>query len=377
MNYFSEQGLTYQEAIEKVRNKYGENIKILNHKSIMIGGFLGLFRKEGVQIEGYISQDPFKKRTGKLEEEKEKFLQAAGAKNSSTLNDLMKAVTDIKTKLDEGDFSSDEPHPSISRIEKLLSKNDFSASYIREVIEKIKKNVSLEDLDNFNLVLKKVREFIRETINIFPDTPPLTTPRIFILVGPTGVGKTTTIAKLAAINSLGINTKPLSVRIITIDTYRIGAKKQIETYGEIMSVPVVSAENYDQLRKYIALYSENVDLVLVDTIGKSPKDYKNLAEMKELLDACGTTAEAHLAISSVTKVSDIHEIMQQYESFKYSSVIITKLDETHCSGNIISALSEKHKHVSYITTGQTVPHDIKYATGDLLLEHLGALNIVK
>ena len=377
MNYFSEQGLTYQEAIEKVRNKYGENIKILNHKSILIGGFLGLFRKEGIQIEGYISQDPFKKKTVKLEEEKEKFLQVASAKSSSTLNDLMKAVNDIKTKLDDGDFSSDESHSSISKIENMLSKNDFSAAYIKDVIEKIKKNVSLEDLDNFNLVLKKVREFIRETINIYPDTPPLTTPRIFILVGPTGVGKTTTIAKLAAINSLGINTKPLSVRIITIDTYRIGAKKQIETYGEIMSVPVVSAENYDQLRKYIALYSENVDLVLVDTIGKSPKDYKNLADMRELLDACGTTAEAHLAISSVTKASDIHEIMQQYESFKYSSVIITKLDETHCSGNIISALSEKHKTVSYITTGQTVPHDIKYATAELLLEHLGALNIVK
>ena len=377
MNYFSEQGLTYQEAITKAKSKYGSDIKIMSHKSIMLGGFLGMFRKEGVQIDGYISQDPYRKKPVKLEEEKEKLLQAAGAKSGSTLNEIMKAVNDIRVKLDEGDFASDDPHPTIKKIEMLLEKNDFSASYIREIVEKIKKNVSLEDLDNFNLVLKRVRDFIRDTIKIFPDTPPLTTPRIFILVGPTGVGKTTTIAKLAAINSLGINTKPLSVRIITIDTYRIGAKKQIETYGEIMSVPVVSAENFDQLRKYIALYSENVDLVLVDTIGKSPRDYKNLAEMKELLDACGTTAEAHLAVSSTTKVSDIYEIMQQFESFKYSSVIITKLDETHRSGNIISALTEKHKSVSYITTGQTVPHDIKYATEEILLDHLGELNIVK
>ena len=377
MNYFTEQGYTFQEAISKARGKYGNEIKILSHKSVLLGGFLGMFRKEGVQIEGYISQDPFKKKSVNLEEEKEKLLQAAGARSSSTLNELMKAVNDIKIKLDEGPASSDEPHPTISKIEKLLEKNDFSPSYIREIIEKIKKNVSLEDLDNFNLVLKKVRGFIKETITVYPDTPPLTTPRIFILVGPTGVGKTTTIAKLAAINSLGINTKPLSVRIITIDTFRIGAKKQIETYGEIMSVPVVCAENFDQLRKHIALYSENVDLILVDTIGKSPKDYKNLAEMKEMLDACGTTAEAHLAVSSTTKVSDIHEIMQQFESFKYSSVIITKLDETRCSGNIISALSEKHKPLSYITTGQKVPHDIKYATEDILLENLGELNIVK
>ncbi len=377
MNYFTEQGFTFQEAISKAKNKYGNDIKIMSHKSILLGGFLGMFRKEGVQIEGYISQDPFRKKNVKLEEEKEKLLHAAGARGGSTLNELMKAVNDIKTKLDESSFSADEPHPTISRIEKMLEKNDFSSSYIRETIEKIKKNISLEDLDNFNLVLKKVRDLIKETINVFPEAPPLTTPRIFILVGPTGVGKTTTIAKLAAINSLGINTKPLSVRIITIDSFRIGAKKQIETYGEIMSVPVVCAENFEQLRKYIALYSENVDLVLVDTIGKSPKDYKNLAEMKEMLDACGTTAEAHLAVSSTTKVSDIHEIMQQFESFKYSSVIITKLDETRCSGNIISALREKHKPISYITTGQKVPHDIKYATADILLDNLGELNIVK
>ena len=377
MNYFTEQGLTFQEAISKAKNKYGNDIKIMSHKSILLGGFLGMFRKEGVQIEGYISQDPYRKKTVKLEEEKEKLLQAAGARGGSTLNELMKAVNDIKTKLDEGPLSSDEPHPTITKIEKLLEKNDFSASYIRDIIEKIKKNVSLEELDNFNLVLRKVRGFIKETIQIYPDSPPLTTPRIFILVGPTGVGKTTTIAKLAAINSLGINTKPLSVRIITIDTFRIGAKKQIETYGEIMSVPVVSAENYDQLRKYIALYSENVDLILVDTIGKSPKDYKNLAEMKEMLDACGTTAEAHLAVSSTTKVSDINEIMQQFESFKYNSVIITKLDETRCSGNLISALSDKHKPVSFITTGQKVPHDIKYATEEILMDNLGELNIVK
>ncbi len=377
MNYFTEQGLTFQEAISKAKSKYGNDIKIMSHKSILLGGFLGMFRKEGVQIEGYISQDPYRKKTVKLEEEKEKLLQAAGARGGSTLNELMKAVNDIKTKLDEGPLSSDEPHPTITKIEKLLEKNDFSASYIRDIIEKIKKNVSLEELDNFNLVLRKVRGFIKETIQIYPDSPPLTTPRIFILVGPTGVGKTTTIAKLAAINSLGINTKPLSVRIITIDTFRIGAKKQIETYGEIMSVPVVSAENYDQLRKYIALYSENVDLILVDTIGKSPKDYKNLAEMKEMLDACGTTAEAHLAVSSTTKVSDINEIMQQFESFKYNSVIITKLDETRCSGNLISALSDKHKPVSFITTGQKVPHDIKYATEEILMDNLGELNIVK
>ena len=374
MNYFSEQGLTYTDAIEKVRTKYGENIRILNHKSVMIGGFMGLFKKEGIQIDGYIPQDPFQKKNSKLEEEKEKIIQAA--KGNNTLNEVFKLVNEIKTKLDEAPAQNEQPHESISRLEKILQKNDFSFSYISYITEKIKKNIALDDLNNFNFILKKTREWIRETINIYPDRPPLTTPKIFILVGPTGVGKTTTIAKLAAINALGMQPKPLSVRIITIDNYRIGAKEQIEKYGEIMSVPVVSANNFKDVKKNIALFSRDVDLILIDTIGKSPHDYKKLAEMKEILAACGTTAEFHLAISAVTKVSDIFEIMQQFESFKYNSVVVTKLDETCRAGNIISALYEAHKSVSYITTGQTVPNDIKYANVELFLEHLSEFNTV-
>ena len=373
MNYFSEQGLTYTEAIEKVRTKYGENIRILSHKSVMVGGFLGLFKKEGVQIDGYISQDPFQKKNSKLEEEKEKIIQAA--KGSNTLNEVLKAVNEIKIKLDEAPSQNEQQHESITRLEKILQKNDFSFSYISYITEKIKKNIALDDLNNFNFILKKTREWIRETISIYPDKPPLTTPRIFVLVGPTGVGKTTTIAKLAAINKY-MQQKPLSVRIITIDNYRIGAKEQIETYGETMGVPVVSAHNVKDVKKNVALFSSDVDLILVDTIGKSPHDYRKLAEMKEILDACGTTAEFHLAISAVTKVSDIFEIMQQFESFKYSSVVVTKMDETCRAGNIISALYEARKSVSYITTGQNVPNDIKYAAVELFLEHLSEFNTV-
>ncbi|MCL2704972.1 MAG: flagellar biosynthesis protein FlhF [Spirochaetaceae bacterium] len=372
MNYFTEQGLTYTDAIEKVKIKYGENIQILNRKSIMVGGFLGLFQKEGVQIEGIISQNPFQKKNPKLEEEKEKLIQAA--KGNTAINEVLKVMNEIKDKLDESPSNNEQQHENIKKVEKILQRNDFSFSYIAYITDKIKKNIALDDINNFNYLLKKVREWIRETINIYPDNPPLTTPKIFILVGPTGVGKTTTIAKLAAINAY--RTKPLSVRIITIDNYRIGAKEQIEKYGEIMSVPVVSAENTEQLKKNIALFSHDVDLILIDTIGKSPHDYKKLAEMREILAACGTTAEFHLAISAITKVSDIFEIMQQFESFKYSSIVVTKLDETWHAGNIISALHETHKPVSYITTGQSVPHDIKYATEELFLEHLSEFNTI-
>lgn len=373
MNYFSEQGYTYQEVVNKVKQKYGDNYKILGTKYVMLGGFLGLFKREGVQLEGYISKETYIKKNPSLEEEKEKFLQAA--KGKSTLDEVLKQVTELKNAIEKkpmGDGT--EKHETLVKVEKILEKNDFSFYYINEIIDKIKKNIPLADLDNFSLVLKKVRDWIRETINIYPDTKPLTIPRIFILVGATGVGKTTTIAKLAAINALQ---KKLSVRIITIDSYRIGAKEQIEKYGDIMGVPVIAAENFEQLKKNIALFSRDVDLILIDTIGKSPKDYKKLAEMKELLDACGTTAEVHLAISAVTKVSDIFEIMQQFESFRYNSIVITKLDETCHAGNIISAIYQSGKKVSYITTGQNVPNDIKYADTEIFLEHLCDFNTAR
>ena len=107
--------------------------------------------------------------------------------------------------------------------------------------------------------------------------------KIVIVVGPTGVGKTTTIAKLAAIYGLGDGRTPARrVRIVTIDNYRIAAKQQIETYAEIMRIPVSLVESAEELRKNIALY-QDTDLILVDTIGRSPRDLGKLAEMKEIL----------------------------------------------------------------------------------------------
>jgi flagellar biosynthesis protein FlhF len=185
-----------------------------------------------------------------------------------------------------------------------------------------------------------------------------------IQVGPTGVGKTTTIAKLAAIFSLGAapGMQPLSVRIITIDAFRMGAKEQIEKYADILFIPVSAPKDQADLRKTLALYREDVDLILVDTIGRSPQDAVELGEMKILLDACGSQAEVYLALSAATKYSDIRDILRQFEPFRYRSVIVTKLDETKRIGNVISALSEGGKSAAYITYGQVVPHGLETAT---------------
>jgi len=164
------------------------------------------------------------------------------------------------------------------------------------------------------------------------------------------------------------------VRILTIDNYRIGAKQQIEIYGEIMGIPVAFAESPQDFKKYLDLYHD-VDLVFVDTIGKSPKDFAKLGEMRELLRESGTGSSVHLALSATTKTSDIYEILRQFEPFNYQSVVLTKLDETTRIGNVVSVLFEKQKSISFVTDGQGVPQDIARASVVKLLTNLEGFRI--
>ena len=335
---------------------------------------MGLFTREGIELTGYISQAKNKD----LEAEKKKIL--SNVKSDQTLQQVLKEVQELKQQMTSDIRPEAEQHPSLDRIEELLIRNDFSVRYIRSMMSRIKKEFSLDDLDNYDLVQDRVVFWIADDITIF-DERFVSKPKIVALVGPTGVGKTTTIAKLAAMYGIAGGqrgaerggqrggSRQKSVRMITIDNYRIGARQQIETYGDIMGIPVSCVETFQDLRKKIALY-QDVDLILVDTIGKSPKDYLKLAEMRELLDACGSDAHIYLAVSSTTKTADLLEVLQQFEPFKYEALVLTKLDETMHVGNIVSAMFERNKPLAYLTTGQVVPQDIEPANVVELLMHL-------
>ncbi|MFQ3620030.1 MAG: flagellar biosynthesis protein FlhF [Spirochaetales bacterium] len=375
MQYFTEQAYTHREALEKIRQKYGDQAKILTHRTIRIGGFLGFFAKEGVEITGYVANEVPRKKGLDLEEEKKKILstvQIVPKVPDITLKEVLKEVQAIKEKLEIPVPKQMEAHATLQRIEELLRENDFTDSYIRRILERIKKEFSLEQLDNFEMVEDRVVDWIGESIQIYQERN-LGKPRIFIIVGPTGVGKTTTIAKLAALYGVS-SPRPEKVRIITIDNYRIAAKAQIETYGNIMGVPVACAETYAELKKVLALYND-VDRIFIDTIGKSPRDFVKLAEMKEMLEAAEGRATLHLAISATTKAADIREIMSQFEPFEYASIIITKMDETSRIGTILSTVGERGKPISYITNGQRVPQDLEVATQVRLLVRLQSFRI--
>ncbi len=370
MQYFTEQAASHREALDLVRNKYGDAAQVLSHKTVRLGGFLGFFARECVEVTGYLRpdrpQDAKMAPKQDFEEEKRKIL--AQAKADQALQQVLAEIQGIRDKLDEKPAAAAEAgdHDTIRRVDALLALNDFTESFRREAVARLRKDFSLEALGDVDEVESAALEWVGDSILLWEgpngsSSPDKRGPRILALVGPTGVGKTTTIAKLAAIHAVGIGGgKPQSVRMITIDNYRIGARQQIETYGDIMGVPVSCVETAEDLRKTIAMHSD-ADLVLVDTVGKSPRDAVRLAEMQRVLAACGPKAETHLALSATTKASDMVQIMRQFEPFDYKAVVITKLDETNRIGNAISALAERGKPISYITNGQSVPQNIERA----------------
>jgi len=404
MEYIVEQGESRMDCELKIAQKYNRPFKIIKQKEIRVGGFFGFFSKPGVEVEFYFTQPTYKNPltngyhintpvswhasqgqpdyygqsnyaglsgtaglnpSGDLEEEKRKVLAAArneiSANGREASQQILDTLKELKDKIESG--GKKEEHPSFIRAADLLNQNDFSQNYINTMIDRLRKELTLADLDNTGVVEETLLEWIGESISIYNDEETHQKPKIMVLVGPTGVGKTTTISKLAAIFGIGTDEIPaIEVRMITIDAFRIGAQFQLESTGNIMQIPVICVDSKQELRKEIAINSECTDLFLIDTIGKSPKDAVKLGEMKEILDGCPRYAHFHLVISANTKTSDIKDIMRQFEPFNYRSVVLTKMDETDRIGNVISALAEKRKPVSYLTDGQTVPVDIRRAS---------------
>jgi flagellar biosynthesis protein FlhF len=378
MQYFTIQARSNREAIDKMKITYGEDARILTHRSVRLGGFLGLFSSEGVEVTGYLSEDGNRKRKAEVEEQKRAILD--GVKKEQTLQALLQEIQGLRESLDNRPAAppahAPELHPSLRQLEELMASNEFAPDYIAGLRERARREFSLEALDNYPLLMNAAVGWIGERIDI---DPPLSFAargaKILIVVGPTGVGKTTTIAKLAAIFGLGDGRTPARrVRIITIDNYRIAAKQQIETYAEIMRIPVSLVESAEDLRKNIALY-QDTDLILVDTIGRSPRDLGKLAEMKEILAACGGQASVYLALSATTKASDTEEILRQYAPFGYRAVILTKLDETMRIGNVLSCLARQRTPIAYLCDGQGVPQDLEEASPVRLLMNMEGFRI--
>jgi flagellar biosynthesis protein FlhF len=175
-----------------------------------------------------------------------------------------------------------------------------------------------------------------------------------VLVGPTGVGKTTTIAKLAGRLALIEKKK---VGLITIDTYRIGAVEQLKTYAEIMNIPFKVVITLKEMQGAVKEL-EACDVILVDTTGRSSKNTMQISELRAFIQKVNAD-HIMLVMSGTTKNRDIQTILEGYNELAYEELIITKLDETSTYGCVYNIVKRSNKPIAYITTGQDVPDDIK------------------
>jgi flagellar biosynthesis protein FlhF len=303
------------------------------------------------------------------------------------LDKLLNEMAELKEAVRAGGAPALHEHETISYIKDALSTNGFFPAYIEKMAGRLRQEFSVAALDDRAAAARKVREWIGGDIQFYDENRERTAkPRIFVLVGPTGVGKTTTMAKLAfaytrpekintgkADSSRMVSRYKQKAVLFSIDRYRIGAVEEIQKYGELLGIPYQNIYDGEELEKEVNFHREYADIILIDTFGNSPCEAMKLAKMKELLDACGDDAEYHLALSATTRDEDCADILRAFELFAYRSVVLTKLDETRKIGGLLSCLIEKGKKVSFLATGQDVAYDIERGSAGPFLAKLAGL----
>ena len=345
-----------QEARVALYEKFGHSYNIVKTKRSLKGGFFGLGQKEYLDVYYQVQseEDTFaKNREEILKKTPTSTLESVLIK--SELDQLDSKMNELLQKMNDSSNASSETHKSISKIEELLDRNEFSLKYINYIKDKIKKSFSLEELEDFDIVQRKVVDWIGESINIAQEQV-FRKPYVGIIVGPTGVGKTTTLVKLAVQYILKNKEQGRKVDIcfITIDSMRVGAFEQLARFGDLLNITVKKAEKAEDVKFIYEEVKSAVDAIFIDTSGYSPNDAEHLGAMKMTLSVQGMNPDVYLAVCASTKARDIENIMRNYEPFGYKSVIITKCDESEQYGNIISVLFDSHKSVSYITNGQQI-----------------------
>jgi len=295
----------------------------------------------------------------------------------------------VKSVLTGGALSNIPPRPETSRIEtvkpvpnmpanapasvntplddngwnlfvKLLTDSEVKPDIAKRLVSSISGNFSDAEFEN---------KLAAALGSQFPVSGPLKLkkgqPLVVAFVGPTGSGKTTTLAKLAAHCCLS---KSKKISIITADTYRIAAIEQIRTFAEIVKVGLQVVFSPDEVGAALA-ECEGSDVIFVDTAGRSQRNKEHMEELRVLLETLRPD-ETHLVLSATTKDSALSEMVRNYSSIRANRLLFTKLDETAKLGNIFNAVSEAGIPVSYFTTGQSVPDDIELAQAGKFVKRL-------
>lgn len=336
-----------QDAIFKVKTDLGPDAIILDTKKFKQGGFLGFFTKTMVEVVAGLE-------TQKKKEEEDTTLKE--------INDLKNMVHEMHKGWKNDKFFSDLPD-NLTNIYKYLINQGVNNQLLKEIIKLLQK----KDIANSQKLIESLKTVLKQYIGKCQEITVDNGQKVVALVGSTGVGKTTTIAKLAAHFVLDQGKK---VCFITTDTYRIAAVQQLQTYSDIINIPLHVVYNEKELERLITKDLKNsYDLILIDTAGSSWNDGFQLGKLKKIFKN-NLIDEVHLLLSLNAKTSIIKEVINKFSAVNPNKLILTKFDEVSVFGDILNIKNICKLPYSYITNGQNVPDDIKAASEDILINYL-------
>lgn len=394
---------TEQEAMLKAKDEMGPSAVVLNIKTTKHKGIRKLFKKDTVEVTAALEEKttggiPTGKINvavgGDLDKAEELGQRAAIEQKLDNLQQMLEKRMDENVKkvmeeqeevksdreargrndenTDLSEKDKNEQNLNISFIKLIYNQlidNEVEEKYANQLIAEIESVVRKEStLDT--LLASVYQKIVLKLGNPKPIELNDKHAHIAFFVGPTGVGKTTTIAKIASDFKLE---KDKKVAMITSDTYRIAAIEQLKTYANILSVPVTVVFTVEELNEALLEYKD-YDLVLVDTAGRSHKNQQHCEEMLHFIKDSsiprGCTKDIYMVLSAATKYKDLLDIVDVYGQVGKYNIVFTKLDETSAYGNILNVRLKTQANFSYVTTGQTVPDDIRVLDAQNLAKSL-------
>lgn len=255
--------------------------------------------------------------------------------------------------------------PEFAKIYKQAKESGMKEEHLEAIMKATIENMPSNMKANKEAVSRYFFSLLR---NMLPTRKDLnsTKKKIMMLVGPTGVGKTTTLAKLAYRYAWGDSQKRYKTGIITLDTYRVGAVQHLHEYAKMMRLPILESVVPSDLHSRIKQLS-TCEIILVDTFGHSQYDQVKLGQIKEFLSLSQAQIDVNLIISANTKLEDLEEIYKSFAFLNIDTIIVTKFDETKVFGNVFSLLYDTKTPTSFFSLGQEVPEDIMVADSDFLV----------
>ena len=355
-------GFSLKEATERMKSALGEDAIVLSSKVYEDQEKFG--KRKLFEITAGIEDEETDELIGDVENEKNKDtpdFETELKKLTRKIYQRKQSTVPQKASLIDVEIGNNEPpfKNEIAEIKELLLRHDVEPELVNVIVKKLAADRDLMSADNLDEQLREIVSSLIKTEGFAIDKG--SGPKVITLVGPTGVGKTTCIAKLALISKI---LHKLDVGLISIDTYRLGALDQLRIFSEVSDIDFLVAYEPNDIRKFLKKFSKK-DLVFIDTVGRSQKNSLLLNDIQKFLDAANSD-EIYLVLSATSSTKNLIDIAEKFKIFDYTGFVFTKLDESVTFGNLLNLSSRYNEPIKYLTNGQVIPDDIIAADADFL-----------